>query len=84
MIEINAPIWNGGRPFVGLSKSRLKWEGYYTTVRILYKNKSTGLRQWPFDFGIKTSEAELYPIQTVRNNVTLHVIPLDKFHQIGD
>lgn len=71
--EINSPIWNGGKRFVGLNADRLNCD--MVEIDIQYKRKS-GERVYPQLFNMKTVKVKTYPIQVVRGGVRLHIIPV--------
>lgn len=77
-IEIESPIWNGGKRCVGLAEYRLKNEGQVTQVRILYKNK-TGRYIYPTLLCKITEYIYKYPPKIVRNGVKVYIVPIEDF-----
>jgi len=68
--NIRQPIWSSMA--VGLRDDQIT---EHNTVDIDYVNK-TGKRQYPNTFKVTGEIAKRYPVQTVRNNVKLRVVPI--------
>lgn len=73
LFEIRAPIWNGGKRFVGLNKQRI---GFHNEIRFTYRRKSDGELSFPdiYYFDGKKLQQVDYELKNVRG-VTLVLVP---------
>ena len=79
-IQIDKPIWNGGRYCVGIAGYRVALGA--NDIEIMYKWKRgerAGQRKFPDVYTMTGKEMARYPIQ-VWKGVKLHIIPVEDLH----
>lgn len=74
LVEIQKPIWGGGRPAIGIADFRIKGVDV-VDVEILYE-RADGTRSYPGTYSMPAEKLVKYPIQTVKSGVKLFVAPL--------
>ena len=75
ILRISKPIWNGGKPCVGVAEFRFKNHDEIH-VDITYVRKKDGRRSYPYLYSVKREQALRYPTQVVSGGVALRVIPI--------
>jgi hypothetical protein len=73
-VEIQRPIWGGGKPAIGVADFRAKGADVIE-AEIMYKRKD-GTRSYPDKYHMPVSALVNYPIQVVGGGVKLFVAPL--------
>lgn len=73
-VELKKPIWNGGKPCIGVAQFRLNSVDR-VEVEIMYTRKD-GTRSYPDIYVMDVAKLVTYPTQVVGNNVKLYVAPL--------
>jgi hypothetical protein len=76
-IQIDKPIWNGGRYCVGIASYRVALGD--NDIEIMYqwkKGERAGKRKFPDVYTITGKQIATYPIQ-VWKGVRLHIIPVN-------
>lgn len=74
LVEIRGPIWNGGKPQIGIADFRIKSIDK-VRVKITYKRKD-GTESYPDIYTMLVSKLLTYPVQIVGGGVKLYVAPL--------
>jgi len=77
MIQIRAPIWNGGKPWAGIADYRINPASLYTEFEIIYRNKE-GHRTFPNPYRVTTAELIQCHSRKVGHGVTVLEIPLSR------
>lgn len=75
-IVIKEPIWKTRS--VGIARSKLYGD---ISVQITYKDRM-GNRVYPHKYFMARDKALSYPVQTVRRNIDLKIIPIADFQVI--
>ena len=75
MIQINAPIWNGGKRCVGIAEYRIRVAEPFTVFEVLYSDRHNK-RIYPQPFRIRTARLMAAPTQQVRGGMILRVVLL--------
>jgi len=76
VIDIQKPIWFGGKPSIGIADYRIG-QGK-VQVQITYVRKD-GFRSFPGHYEMDSSKLLKYPVQTVKGGVKLHVARLSEW-----
>lgn len=74
LVEIQKPIWGGGRPQIGVADFRLKSVDRIK-VKIAYTRKD-GTESYPDTYAMAVSKLLTYPTQVVGGGVKLYVAPI--------
>lgn len=74
LVEIQKPIWNGGKPHIGVADFRIKGADI-VKVKIGYTRKD-GTKSFPEVYSMPASKLLTYPTQIVGAGTTLYVAPL--------
>ncbi len=82
MIELRKPIWNGGKPHIGVADFRIGSQGN-CQVKIRYVRKSDGEESYPGWYEMDCNKLRKYPVQVVGGGVKLHVAPLEDWEHKG-
>jgi len=74
MINIRAPIWNGGKRCIGIADYRLPHENSIVEIAIGYTNKE-GMKIYPNKFYVDKAKLIKYPVMHVKDT-KLYIIPI--------
>lgn len=83
IIDIKAPLWNGGKRMIGIAPERVKKDVAYK-IQISYKNKD-GVRIYPKSYRMRGWEILRYKVQAFNTKYGLksfHLIPVDELPEI--
>jgi hypothetical protein len=72
-VEIDEPIWDGGRRKVGVAKYKIR--GEFTYIKIRYRD-AKGELIYPYIYRADNKKLLKCPTQKVRGGVVLHKIPI--------
>lgn len=81
-VDIQKPIWNGGRPHIGIADFRVK-SADLVQVDIGYTRKD-GTKSYPDRYQMLVSNLVKYPVQVVAGGVRLYVAPLADWETLNE